>query len=150
MTAQRYFIWAFVLSLGGTLFAGYQSFYKIFVKACAFGETCPIVLGWPACYYGLAIFLVLLVAAGAGLRSVNPRVREPATKTLFWGSLVGLIFAGSLSMQEISGILNAAAASYGLGLPTCVYGAVFYAVLFVLTVLAVRRSTKTAVPPSAI
>lgn len=147
MTPQRYFTWAFILSIGGTIFSGYLSAHKLFVKSCAFGETCPMVFGWPACYYGFAVFLLLFGASAMGLRFPRSNVRGPAIKIMAWGSLFGLIFAGALTAQEIGNWLDAGSVSYRLGLPTCSYGALFYAILLALTVKALSDRTKPAEPP---
>ena len=47
------------LSIAGLLFSGYLSSYRFFSDTCAFNEPCPYFLGYPACYYGFAMFLIM-------------------------------------------------------------------------------------------
>ncbi len=51
------------LALLGFLFSGYYAATKFFTDTCAFGETCPYFLGYPACYYGFGMFTVLFVTS---------------------------------------------------------------------------------------
>ncbi len=146
MSPRRYFLLTLLLSIGGTLFAAYQSGYKFFVRSCAFGEACPYVWGLPACYYGLALFLILLGASAVGLRYHAAGFGPISRRIMLGASFAGLIFAGTLSVQELNGILHDTGAVYGLGLPTCVYGAIFFAAIFVLSVTAPRDAARGSSP----
>jgi len=132
MTARTYLKWSTFLSLGGTLFAGYLSAVKIVTQTCAFGESCPYFLGYPSCWYGFAMFLTLFVLATLGL---SGRLSEARTaKGLLWISALGTAFAGSFVVQEVYGWISAGSVTfYGFGLPTCVYGLVFYVAVLALS-----------------
>lgn len=141
MTALAYLKTALALSLGGTLFAGYLSGVKLFTGTCAFNETCPYFLGYPSCWYGFGMFLAMsLLAAAALLKKLDV---AKAMRAIAGVSFAGILFAGYFVVGEVVSWLSVPAATrYGLVLPTCVYGLVFYVIIFVLSVnqLRVRKS----------
>lgn len=138
MTSKRYFGLSIALSLGGTLFAGYLSGVKILTKTCAFGESCPYFLGYPSCWYGFAMFLALSVIALLG--GVGKLPERRAAKGLLGVSALGTVFAGSFVVQEVAGWLSAGRVTfYGFGLPTCVYGLVFYVALLAISARQLKR-----------
>ena len=129
MATSSYFKIMFFLSLAGVLFSGYLSAVKFFTSTCAFNESCPYFLSYPACWFGFGMFLVLFISAIFSL--VKPTSRY-ITKIIFTVvSLLGIIFAGQFVLPEIQGI---ASSDYSLGLPTCVYGLVFYIIIFIFSV----------------
>jgi len=130
-----------ILALAGTLFAGYLTLNKLITGTCAFNESCPYFLGYPACWYGLALFLAILITSAMGLYG-KLAIRK-AAKVIIAVSSVGIIFAGSFVWQEISRWFTAGSTSYGLVLPTCVYGLVFYIALLITSVLFFRKSRET-------
>lgn len=142
MTAAAFLKAAFSLSLAGTLFAGYLSGVKLLSKSCAFGESCPLFLGYPACYFGFAIFASLLAVSGWAL--AQKRTDAAPVKALLALSALGTAFAGSFVVAEIASWVAAGSiALYGLGFPTCVYGLLFYVLLLILSARALlRRGTK--------
>ncbi|MEK7546313.1 MAG: hypothetical protein AAB554_04530 [Patescibacteria group bacterium] len=133
MTPARFFGWSVALSLGGTIFAGYLSGVKLLTQGCAFDEPCPYFIGYPACYYGFAMFLALLAVSLLG-RFGKMGERKAATGILAVSAL-GTAFAGYFVVQEVAGWVAAGdVALYGFGLPTCVYGLVFYVALLALSI----------------
>lgn len=141
METAKYLKAALALSLGGTLFAGYLSGVKLITGTCAFNETCPYFLGYPSCWYGFAMFFAMtLVAAAALLKKLDA---AKATRAIAGISFAGILFAGYFVVGEIVQWLSVPAATrYGLVLPTCVYGLVFYVIIFVLSVR--RTAVKKA------
>jgi hypothetical protein len=144
---------AFGLSLAGTLFAGYLSFYKIFAKACAFNEPCPTFWGYPACWYGLGMFGLMFLVSSLGL---SKRLPEPRVARMnFSISFLGTLFAGYFTWGEIARWIGGAGVRYSLGLPTCAYGLIFYVIIFVLSLKRLRTrsvpasSSPAAAPPAA-
>lgn len=126
-----------VLSLTGTLFAGYVSAVKIFGGSCAFNEPCPYFLGYPACWYGFVMFCAMLVVS---LVAMVKKTEEPwpvqANAVI---SFLGVLFAGSFVVQEVRYISSWLEADYALLLPSCVYGFIFYIVIFILSVLQMKK-----------
>ena len=123
----------FALTLAGLLFSCYLSAVKLFTNTCAFGETCPMVLGYPACWYGFGMYLVMLIVTVLGLVSTIPAAT--VTKTDAVVSFLGILFAGTLVIQEfVDDSLTGA-----LGLSTCAYGLVFYLLIFVVSLNALRK-----------
>ncbi len=131
MNRPTYFKTATILSLCGTLFAGYLSGYKFLTSTCAFNEPCPYVLGYPACWYGLAMFSAMFILALTGL------LKHPVSNTLIkWITAVafaGILFAGSLTWGELLPWLSGRTAKYSLVLPTCAYGLIFYVAIFAIS-----------------
>jgi len=156
MTQQKYFPWAFGLSLGGTLFAGYLAGHKLFTKSCAFGESCPTFLGQPACYFGFVLFLTLAIFTAIGLATKEEAKRAMIIRSTAFVSLVGVLFAGSLTLGEIIPWFTTGVKLYKMGLPTCSYGLVFFTAVFVLSALTLRKAVPAAgkteppaIPPKA-
>ena len=145
MQSRSFFDASIVLSIGGTLFSGYLSGVKLLTQTCAFNEPCPYFLGYPACWYGFAMFLALLAFSLLG-RS-GKMAAGSAAKGLLTVSILGTLFAGSFVVQEFYGWFVAGHASfYGFGLPTCVYGLVFYLALLILSARSLRTASVTGAP----
>lgn len=129
---KTYLRWSLGLTAAGSLFSGYLSGVRLFTGSCAFNESCPFFLGYPACWYGFAMFASMLgVSVAALLGQVQP---EPAAKAIGGISFVGSIFAGHFVLAEFVTWLASRNQSYQLALPTCVYGLVFYIAILTLSV----------------
>ena len=128
----------FVLSFAGLLFAGYLSGVKLFTSTCAFGESCPYFLGYPACYYGFVMYLILTIVS---YLIVTGRIssKNGAFKILIV-SLVGIVFAGSFTFAEIPVLFEKGVSAYVTGLPTCALGLIFYILIFIIAVIVYRKS----------
>ena len=141
---KRFFTRALIFSLLGLLFSGYLSGVKLFSGACAFDEPCPYFLGYPACWYGFALFLALFVLSVLG--RAGRLKTDAAAQGILGVSIAGTLFAGSFVIQELYGWFAAGHVSfYGFGLPTCVYGLVFYLILLGLSARFLARRP----PPAA-
>ncbi len=111
-------------------------------KACAFSEPCPMFLGVPACYFGFVMFVALLAVSVSGwARAESGRW---ALDTNIGVSLLGTVFAGYFAAAEITRWLREGVSTYGLGVSTCVYGALFFFAILVASLLA-RTTSKTSV-----
>ncbi len=133
MLAQTYFKTALVLTFMGVLFAGYLSAQKLITNQCAFNESCPYFLGFPACYYGFGIFLLMFIISVMALLQIE---KAGIYKSIILVvSLFGLIFAGQWALPELQVLLTSSQkVSYVLGLSSCVYGFFFYLVILILSV----------------
>jgi hypothetical protein len=138
---KNYVKWGFYLSLAGTLFAGYMSGVKLFTHSCAFNETCPYFIGYPACWFGFGMFLIMLIITIFGL---SKKISELAVRrTLSFFSFLGIIFSGRYVIEEIWLLIKQGYSHYGLGLPTCTYGLVFYTIIFAIS-LSYRKKHSAA------
>jgi len=154
MKVDKYVKIAAILTLAGVLFSGYLSGVKLFSGTCAFNESCPTFLGYPACYFGFIMFSTMFIGT---VTALIKKVQEKWPMKLNLGiSLLGIIFAGSFAVQEIAVWFQPGQFRlYGLGLSTCVYGLVFYVIIFVFTLAALLKKEKIAsvappsVPPAA-
>jgi len=124
----------FIFSLIGFLFSGYLTFIKLFTGSCPLTEGCPIFLGYPACYYGFVLFLILLIL------SIMLMKNEKSVKKIYYVSLIGILFALYSSVKELlypsclNGICN-----YSLLLPTCVYGFFMYLIIFINSRIYIKK-----------
>lgn len=126
----------FILSICGLLFSGYLSGIKFFTETCAFNEVCPYFFRLPACYYGFVMFLVLSISSAILL--IGREVKLRAINTVLAVSLLGILFAGYFTLQEIPILFAKGFSAYILGLPTCAMGLVFY-ILILLSGLWIRK-----------
>lgn len=120
-----------VLSVGGFLFSGYLSAVKFLSNTCAFNE-CPYFLGYPACYFGFAMFSTLLVVSVVNL--LNKTKSKLPLLVILIVSILGILFAGNFVVKEVVRSKSFVDfISNPLGFPTCVYGLVFYILIFVIS-----------------
>ncbi|MEY4745273.1 MAG: hypothetical protein RL272_1218 [Candidatus Parcubacteria bacterium] len=137
MTMRTYLKSALILSLGGTLFAGYLSAVKLLTGTCAFNESCPYFLGYPSCWYGFGMFLAMTAVSAAGFSGKMNALK--AVRANAGIAVAGTLFAGYFVAQELSRWMSVPVAMrYGLVLPTCVYGLVFYVIILALSVRQAR------------
>jgi hypothetical protein len=113
-----------IIVLVGLLFSGYLSGVKLISSTCAFGEQCPYFLGFPACYYGFAMYLAMFLII------LTARARLTEERTLYTRvlmiALLGICFAGYFTFREIGTIFTDGFTIYMLGLPTCAWGLLLY------------------------
>jgi len=131
----------FILGVAGMLFAGYLSIVKFLSDTCAFDKPCPYFLGYPACYYGFAMFtaIVLFIVLDKWM-VIEERTAEISILTV---STLGIIFSGYFTMKELPIFLSQGFNAYFLGLPTCAYGFIFYVGIFAITLITfIRNNTK--------
>jgi hypothetical protein len=137
---NKYIGTALILTLAGSLFAGYLSGVRFFSSTCAFNEPCPYFLGLPACYFGFVMFLAMfgttLVAFLTKTKSKYPAL----VNTIISGA--GILFAGFFTVREIITYLEAGTPNYTLIMPTCSYGLIFYVLIFALSILARHQSVR--------
>jgi uncharacterized membrane protein len=67
--------------------------------------------------------------------------KEIALKVIFWISLAGILFSGYLSYSELFlGVcVLGEGCSFVLGLPSCVYGFAMYLIIFIISLLSLRK-----------
>jgi hypothetical protein len=128
MTQTPLFKWLLLLTGGGVLFSGYLSGVKFFAETCAFGEACPYFLGYPACYYGFAMFSVLFITTVIAL--MQKLTEHQAKRVLMIVSSLGILFAGYFTFGELPKLFSEGLKAYMLGLPTCALGLIFYIAVF--------------------
>ena len=139
----------FLLALAGFVFSGYMSGVKFFSGNCAFNEGCPYFLGYPACYFGFAMFTLITVFAG--LLFFRKLDAKKALLGLIVVSMLGILFAGYYTIGELPLLFEQGLGAYLLGLPTCAYGLIFYVTIGILAVRAQRRlSADLSEPVDAI
>ncbi len=124
------------LGVAGTLFSGYLAGTKLLSGSCALNQPCPYFLGYPACYYGFALFFVLTFVAFFLVRRTL-RARTALTVILFV-ALVGVVFAGYFTLQELPTMLREGIGAYVASIPTCAMGFVVF--ILVAAVSARARS----------
>ena len=127
-----------ILTIAGTLFSGYLSAVKLFEKTCPFNEPCPYFLGYPACFFGFAMFAGMLALTGLAL-ILKTRKKWPLTANTIISGL-GMLFAGYFVAGELYNFITGAAMPrYTLLLPTCAYGLVFYIIIFIISLRSFKK-----------
>ncbi|OGH07197.1 MAG: hypothetical protein A2171_02120 [Candidatus Levybacteria bacterium RBG_13_35_9] len=120
-----------LFSIAGLLFAGYLSSYKLLNNACALNESCPYFLGYPACYFGFAMYLAITIFASL---LVFKKIKEQfALNAILTVSFLGILFAGYYTVGELPLLFANGLSAYVLVLPTCALGLIFYIAIFSLT-----------------
>lgn len=137
MKKEKNVIALFVLSVAGLLFSGYLSGVKFFTETCAFNESCPYFLGYPACYFGFALFIALTVVS---FQVITSRIYD--RKGFKWMEVIGILgvlFAGYFTFKEIPELLESGVRAYVLGLPTCALGLIFYVLIVYISSRSLSR-----------
>ncbi len=140
MNRSSYLYILYSLSLAGTLFSGYLSGVKLFTNTCAFGEGCPLFLGYPACYFGFILFFTLLLTVTLGV--FKKSTYKSAARTMSLVSLLGVLFAGKYVVAEIATYISSGFSAKGLVLPTCAYGLLFFMLVFIFAVRFRKAESK--------
>ncbi len=133
-------VWA---SVAGTLFAGYMSGIKLFSGTCAFSEACPTFLGYPSCYFGFLLFLLL--AAASFVYRYRALYARHALTVVRTASFLGVLFAGYFTLGELPLLFSQGSSAYMLGLPTCALGFIFFVFILgvsLLPVLSMRTDAQ--------
>jgi len=113
-------------SIAGILFAGYLTFTKMILGYCPLTEPCPFLWGYPVCVYGLIFFIALLISA----LTLNVLPKDVIAKNMLkYISVISVLFALYFMYQEIFVITCLGGCKYSLGVPTCVYGLIFYLII---------------------
>jgi len=126
-----------IMSSAGVLFSGYMSGVKLFSDTCAFGETCPLFLGMPACYIGFILFLSLFLISLAFV--LNKKDAKIISKKLFLISLLGVVYSLNFAIPELPSLFKNGFSAYLLGLPTCVMGSLFFIVIFIGAIIFYKK-----------
>jgi uncharacterized membrane protein len=139
MTTQTYIKTSLTLTLLGTLFSGYLSATKLFTKICAFNEPCPYFLGHPACFYGFGLFLIMLIVS---ILAFSNAIKAASAKiTLLVVSALGVLFSGQWAIPELRDfVLSLNHTYYTLGLSTCIYGFVFFLIIFIVCLVPLNNN----------
>lgn len=122
------------LSLAGLAFAGYMSCIRLFTHTCALGEKCPTFLGYPACYFGFGMYLLMALFLFAALRNVLDI--PTAVLSVRYIAAAGIIFSGYFTLGEIGTLFRRGLHAFVLGLPTCAWGLLFYIAILAATFAA--------------
>ncbi len=129
----------FYIGIAGLLFSGYLSGTKLFTDTCAFGESCPYFFGFPACYIGFLMYLIITVFAG--LHVFHKYDGQKANTIVLYTAILGVLFAGYYTLLELPLLFREGLSTYLLGLPTCALGLIFY-LITVLLALRLRRDFR--------
>jgi len=125
------------LSIVGILFSGYLSYQNYFSDGCSEtlfscgGDDAVLIFGQPTCIYGLGMYMVVLILSVLALVRDSKR---PLQKAIFVLGLIGVLFAGSLSVYELF-VQDKELAS----LPACVYGFFIYLAIFIVAWLGLSK-----------
>jgi len=126
-----------ILSIAGVLFSGYLSGVKLLTDTCALGESCPYFLGYPACWYGFTMYLIMFVTALLTL--LDKVISAKGVIMLRIVSGLGILFAGYFTVGELPTLFSGGLGAFVLGLPTCAWGLLMYIAIFIFTFFTTRK-----------
>lgn len=127
----------FSLGVAGFLFSGYMSVSTMLTGTCAFNESCPNFFGYPACYFGFLLFLLITLYAGLLLwGKEEPRVPLNAIVAV---SSLGILFSGYFTLAELSVLFEQGFGVYVLSVPTCALGLLVYVAV---AIVALKNKKK--------
>lgn len=126
-----------LVSLAGSLFAGYLTYSKVFTNVCPFNEPCSYLWGYPTCLYGLVMFLAILIPSIMMFKEYS---RKLMTICLTF-SATGTLFAAYFTIQDFS-TCPLLQCDYAMMLPTCAYGLLFFIAALVTSIVALKRKNK--------
>ena len=129
-----------ILGFAGLAFAGYMSASKLVLGQCAFNETCPYFLGYPACYYGFIMYALITICAV--LIAFEAASARKMLTAIIGVSAAGILFAGYFALEELPVFFQLGFRAYMLGLPTCALGLLFYIVIFCVALCCLLRERK--------
>jgi hypothetical protein len=138
MKKDKNVVLLFILSIGGILFSGYLSGVKLFTEGCAFNESCPYFLGYPACYYGFVMFLLLTIFSY--MLFFGKSTLSKGSKNMMLVSFLGILFAGYFTFRELPVLFEKGLSEYVLGLPTCALGLLFYLIIFFISYSVYKKN----------
>jgi len=127
----------FLLSLAGFLFAGFLSSVRFVSETCAFNEPCPYFLGFPACYTGFILFAIMFIVSAVACLIESKKTWSRSTNMVI--SLFGVLFAGYFVIIELPPFFNNVVEGYDLGLPTCLYGFVFFVAIAIVSFIPLKK-----------
>lgn len=132
------------VAIGGMIFSGYLSYTNLWGSGCqhAFiscgGAKKVLIFGQPTCVYGFFMFTIEAIMAVVALAKKSYRT---LLKYMFGLGIFGTLFAGGVALYEI---IELDAFTYGF--PACVYGFVFYLLIFIFAWLGLRSKAESQPP----
>lgn len=130
------------LSVAGLLFSGYLSAVKLFSDTCAVGGECPYFLGYPACYFGFLLYLALAILALFAI--LGDGGRKKLRRAMLATGILGVLFSGYFSWIELPKLLAKGYGAYAFGVPTCMIGLLFFALIALLAFMHMRALNNSA------
>ncbi len=128
---MHYTMFAFIAA--GLAFSGYLAATKFFSDTCAFGATCPIFLGYPACYTGFLVYAIISIVAIISL--FKKELSRILLVTITGVSFFGVLFSGKLTLAEMSVLFEQGFVPFVKSLPLCSVGLIFYAIIFIISLI---------------
>lgn len=138
---KNFKIFFMIMTVAGVLFSGYMSGFKLISKTCAFGETCPLFLGMPACYIGFILFLSLFIVSLLFIMDKKPA--GVLSKKFLIISFLGVVYSLNFAIPELPRLFQEGFSAYFFGLPTCVLGSLFFVVIFIGSIIFYKK-TRTS------
>lgn len=123
-----------IFAIAGMALSGYLTYLNYFSDGCrvaiiSCGSEPVKIFGLPTCVYGLGMFLIVAILSIILLRNNDKR---SVLKSLFVLSIIGTLFAGSLTYYEI--VIQEVES-----LPACVYGGVLYLLILIFSWIAITK-----------
>jgi hypothetical protein len=90
-----------VVIVFGMGFSGYLGASVLLSSTCPLNGGCTLVLGYPSCLYGFTMYTIMLIILL--LTWLGTIALPTGRKLILIVSIIGLLFAGSLLIEEYTG-----------------------------------------------
>jgi uncharacterized membrane protein len=127
---------ALAVAIGGMIFSGYLTYTNLWGSGCTHsliscgGAKAVKIFGQPTCVYGFFMFTIEAIMAIVALTKAD---RKPLLKWMFGLGIFGTLFAGGIALYEIFAL-----DAFTYGFPACIYGFVFYVLIFLFSMFGLR------------
>jgi len=137
VTFKTIYIIVLIFSIVGVAFSGYLTYQNYSNEGCEEALiNCGVepieIFGLPTCLYGFVMFFIVAILSIILIQNQNKR---PVLIATFVLSIVGTLFAGSLTYYEM-------AVQGADTLPACAYGGMLYLLILVFCWIAVAKPTS--------
>jgi uncharacterized membrane protein len=128
------------VAIGGMIFSGYLSYTNLWGNGCTNsliscgGAKQVKIFGQPTCVYGFFMFTIEAIMAIFALIKTD---RKPLLKWMFGLGIFGSLFAGGIAIYEVIAL-----DAFTYGFPACIYGFVFYFLIFLFAMIGLRYKSE--------
>ena len=131
MTSLNYSKTLFYLGLTGAVFSGVLGLRQLAGQTCTLSTSCALLLGYPACLFGLVVYVLLMIVGWFGL--VQGLQASSLRRAALVFSGMGMLLAGWFAVTEMWNYLTGGFL-YDINPPIHMYGLALFFVIFVISV----------------
>lgn len=137
-----------LVAIGGMIFSGYLTYNNLWGSGCTNtliscgGAKTVEIFGLPTCVYGFFMFTIEAVLALVALAKAD---KKKLLQWIFGIGIFGTLFAGVVAVYEIIAL-----DAFTYGFPACIWGFVFYVLIFLFAMFGLRHKDDQPQPTQPI